>query len=94
MMMFHREVLAKLRLLRAAAVWAATGSVPKIADPLGADLRWTEEDGKLRLWSVGGDGKDDEGQGEWYPNRPNPKNDIVLELPESAVAKSLPQLKR
>jgi hypothetical protein len=84
----RREALAKLRLLRAAALWSATGRVPKLADPFGTDLMAKEEDGKIIIWSAGSDGKDEGGKGAWDPGIPSDAersktgNDIVLQLPK------------
>jgi hypothetical protein len=76
----RREVAAKLRLLRAAALWGASGKAPKLADPLGTDLKVKEEDGKIRIWSVGRDGNDAGGNGAWNPDSSKPGDDIVLEF--------------
>jgi hypothetical protein len=65
--------LARLRLLRSAAAYRATGGVLELVDPLGGKLLHKNENGKLKLWSVGTDGKDDGGAG----------SDIVIEVPVS-----------
>jgi hypothetical protein len=76
----HRTVLAKIRLLRAAALWKATGKLRKLPDPFGTDLMTKEEGGILRIWSAGSDGKDQAGQGSWDLD-PDGPSDIVLEIP-------------
>jgi hypothetical protein len=70
---WHRGLLARLRLLRSAAAYRATGEVLKLVDPLGGKLLHKKENGKLKTWSVGTDGKDDGGAG----------SDIVIEVPVS-----------
>jgi hypothetical protein len=79
-MTVHREVIARLRLLRAAAIWGATGKAPTLADPLGTDLKMKEEGGKITIWSAGRDGKDGGGNGAWNPAPSKPGDDIVLEF--------------
>jgi hypothetical protein len=83
----RREVIARLRLLRAAALWGASGKAPKLADPLGTDLKMKEEDGKIRIWSVGRDGKDAGGTGSWNHDPSKPGDDIVLEFPKPPKSK-------
>lgn len=75
----HREVLARLRLLRATAGYLATGKAPRLEDPFGKDLLTPQESGKTKIWSLGTNGKDDGGVGGW-PRAPH-QPDIVVELP-------------
>ncbi len=72
----EREHLARLRLIRLAATWRATGQVPPVDDPFGDTLRWSVSAGTLRAWSVGSDGVDDGGSGDWTGGA-----DLVLEVP-------------
>jgi hypothetical protein len=66
-----RERRAQLRLLRAAAHFAATGEVQALSDPFGSDLRYRQEGSALIVWSVGPDGVDDHGDARreksWRP---------------------------
>jgi len=71
-----RQRRAQLRTLRIAVHWAATGKLLDLDDPFGAKIRTEEKDGKLRTWSVGKDGADDGGAGDWKTGH----GDIVLEL--------------
>jgi hypothetical protein len=72
-----RERRAHLRLLRAAVRFRATGEVSPLGDPFGAGLTHVVKDGRLKVWSVGRDGVDDGGSGEW---RARAGKDIVLEV--------------
>jgi hypothetical protein len=63
-------------MLRMAVHARATGKPLDLDDPFGAKLRTEEKDGKLRIWSIGPDGVDDGGAGEWKTD----VKDIVLEL--------------
>jgi hypothetical protein len=74
----HRERLTMLRLVRAAALFRATGKTPAIEDPFGASLFFKEESGKARIWSVGPDGKNQNGVGNFDRGGP----DMVLEIPK------------
>ena len=74
----HDEVLARLRLLRAATGFLARGTVPQLADPFGSSLLHKQDGGKTKIWSVGEDGKDDGGPGGWTNSPGQP--DIVLEI--------------
>ncbi len=58
-----REVLARLRILRAYTAWRATHTVPDLADPFGDRIR--ADVGAPRFWSVGEDGFDEDGLGTW-----------------------------
>jgi hypothetical protein len=72
----HLEALAKLRLVRAETLFRATGRMPTIADPFGASLLSKEEAGGLKIWSIGYDGINDNGVGDWERGQP----DIVSEI--------------
>lgn len=78
-MQVNRETLAHLRLLRAAAIWNATGKMPMIADPFGTYLKSKEAGGHITIWSLGADGADNSGKGKWDADRA-PGADIVLEV--------------
>lgn len=71
-----RERRAHVRLLRAAAMWKAGEPVPELEDPFGTKLLHSVTGGRLKVWSVGRDGVDSGGKGEWRPNG----HDIVLEV--------------
>jgi hypothetical protein len=71
-----RERHAQLRLLRAAVHWKRTGELLDLDDPLGAKLKSAKTGEGMRFWSVGADGLDHSGSGEW---RPKAGADIVLE---------------
>jgi hypothetical protein len=70
---------ARLRLLRIAAVHQATGEFLELEDPFGGTLRRAEIGCHYKLWSVGRDGSDDGGDGDWKQRSTNIK-DIVLEI--------------
>lgn len=74
-----RQFHARIRLVRAALVYRATGQVPALDDPFGTTLRWARDPGGLRLWSVGQDGVDGGGVGSWL--QPKQNEDIVLLIP-------------
>ena len=74
---FLRPTLARLRLVRMAAQYAATGKVPFLEDPFGDKLLSAQTGAEMRFWSIGGDGTDDGGIGEWNPRV---GQDIVLKL--------------
>jgi hypothetical protein len=72
-----RRGLARLRLLRLAAHYLSTGEWSEIEDPFGTKLLHSPRNGKLKAWSVGPDGTNDGGDGDWA----DPKGrDIVLEI--------------
>lgn len=73
----ERAYLARLRLVRAALTWRATGQVPEIPDPFGDTIRWTESGGALHAWSAGTNGVDDGGSGDWELLG----SDLVIEVP-------------
>ena len=70
---------ARLRLLRIAAVHRATGEFLELEDPFGGTLRRAEIGCRYKVWSVGRDGSDDGGDGDWKQRSTNIK-DIVLEI--------------
>jgi hypothetical protein len=72
-----REQRTHLQLVRGAAHYRTTGSLPVLDDPFGTKLLGSEQGGKVKIWSVGWDRVDDGGKGEWKP-RAGP--DIVLEF--------------
>ena len=71
----HREAVAHVRLLRAGASFLATGKMPTIPDPFGTNLLHKQEAGKTRIWSLGTDGSNQNGAGNWEG-----KPDMVLEI--------------
>jgi len=71
-----RQRRAQLRLLRIAIHLKATGKLLDLDDPFGAKMRTEEKDGRVRIWSVGKDGVDGGGIGDWKTE----SNDVVLEL--------------
>lgn len=76
----EREVRAKIRLLRMAAHYRATGEVLELEDPLGAKMRTVKTGGTLQIWSVGSNGVDDGGAGTFKPQAGKAQSDIVLEV--------------
>ena len=73
-----RTLRAHLRLLRAAVHYRRTGEVLELDDPFGTKLLHREGGGRLRVWSVGIDGVDQHGKGNWDSRV---IEDIVLEVP-------------
>jgi hypothetical protein len=71
----HREALAHLRLLRAATAFLATGKAPVMADPFGENLLFKQEGNQAKIWSIGSDGVDQNGVGNWGGHP-----DMVLEI--------------
>jgi hypothetical protein len=71
-----RDCRARLRLLRAAARFRATGELLALDDPYGDKIRSSITETRLKLWSVGADGVDDGGTGGWDSRG----KDIVLEV--------------
>jgi hypothetical protein len=53
----------------------ATGEMPNLADPFGDKLLYNQEGGKPKIWSIGSDGTNQNGVGNWQ-GRP----DMVLEI--------------
>jgi hypothetical protein len=72
-----RERRAQLRLLRMAAHYLASGDVRALGDPLGTDLQHRIGENRLKLWSVGAEGVDHGGIGDWDPAK---GKNIVLEV--------------
>ncbi|HUR38913.1 MAG TPA: hypothetical protein VM222_05445 [Planctomycetota bacterium] len=71
-----RERLAQLRLLRAGLRYRRTGELLDLDDPFGTKLRSAKSGDGMKFWSVGADGIDNGGVGEY---RPRSGADIVLE---------------
>ncbi len=72
-----RRTLARLRLLRAYAMWRSTGTAPDLTDPFGGTIRSDVTGPRPRFWSRGVDGNDERGVGAWDTDTV----DIVLEQP-------------
>jgi len=72
-----RELRANLQLLRAGARFRATGKLPIVADPYGDTLRTELKGDRLKIWSVGPNGVDDGGSGDW---RRKMGKDMVYEV--------------
>jgi hypothetical protein len=53
------------------------GVLQPLDDPFGDKLRWSQRGHILKLWSIGGDGIDDGGLGDWATKG---SRDIVLEV--------------
>jgi hypothetical protein len=70
----QREVRAKLRLLRSGITVITTGEMPAMTDPFGTNLRYRKDADSITIWSLGRDGKDQNGDGEYTP-------DISLTIP-------------
>lgn len=73
----RRDRLAQLRLLRTAAHYLVTGNILELDDPFGSKLKHSEAFDVLRLWSVGKNGTDDGGKGDWKGSHPD---DIVFDV--------------
>jgi hypothetical protein len=74
-----REIQARLRLLRVAVRYRATGEILDLADPLGARICHRLQRTRLTIWSAGRDGVDDGGVGDWKRTGDKVK-DLVLEV--------------
>ena len=72
-----RERRVQLTLLRVAAHYRATGEILDLDDPFGAKLITSKTGDHLKVWSVGRDGVDDGGLGDW---RHTSGRDIVLDV--------------
>ena len=72
-----RLPLARIRLLRVAAHYKATGEFLDVEDPYGGTLRRAEDACRWRIWSVGYDGVDNGGWGDWG-TRYTPLIDVAL----------------
>jgi hypothetical protein len=70
-----RSLRAKLRLLRVATHFLATGETLELDDPFGKKLRHSFAGNSLRVWSLGMDGIDNGGEGGWEDG-----NDCVLQV--------------
>jgi len=73
-----RSARAHLRLLRTAARYRQTGEMLSLDDPFGGKLLHQASEGRLKIWSVGKDGVDQSGRGNWDSR---PVDDIVLDVP-------------
>jgi hypothetical protein len=73
-----RTARAHLRILRTATHFRATGEVLDLDDPFGTKLLRQRDNDHIKVWSVGRDGVDQQGQGNWDAL---PAQDIVLEVP-------------
>ncbi len=71
-----RDGRARLRLLRIATRFLACDEVLDLDDPFGSKLRHEAAGSRLKAWSVGADGRDDGGAGDWARNA----KDLVLEV--------------
>lgn len=60
-----RGNLAFIRVLRIACSFLATGEFPILADPFGGKMLTSRTGGRLKVWSVGANGIDDGGVGNW-----------------------------
>jgi len=69
---------AHVRLLRIATAFLSGTDVPDLADPFGEGLRMEPIPGGIKIWSVGPDGVDHAGTGEW---KPAAGKDILLTVP-------------
>ena len=76
---YLRRGRAKLRILRIASRFRATGDVLQLEDPYGSTLLHARTGGALKIWSVGKDGIDDGGQVVW-DRSDRPGEDIGLEV--------------
>jgi hypothetical protein len=64
-----RQVRARLRLLRVAVQFQATGEILDLEDPFGARLLHQANGTHLKVWSLGKEGVDKIGSGQWrYEN--------------------------
>lgn len=74
----ERSTRARLRMLRTASHYLASGEFLELDDPFGTKLRHADDDRMIRIWSLGLDGVDQNGNGEW--KREVPASDILLEF--------------
>jgi len=74
---WHRSAQAHLRLLRTAVRYRRTGEVLDLDDPFGTKLLHQVNGGRLKVWSVGIDGVDQQGKGNWDSRV---IEDVVLEI--------------
>jgi hypothetical protein len=71
-----REKKAQIRIARIAAHFLRTGEVISMDDPFGAKIQTKRTGDSLKIWSIGADGFDNLGVGDWKGEF----NDIVLEV--------------
>jgi len=71
-----RQRRAQIRMLRTAVHQRATGDLLDLDDPFGTKLKTAKSGTGLKVWSLGLNGIDDGGTGDWKGN----EKDIVLEL--------------
>jgi len=77
-----RRKLAQLRLLRTLLHRRRTGQWLELDDPFGAKLFHAETETHDKAWSVGRDGVDDGGKGDWVNAwKPRAGEDLILEVP-------------
>jgi hypothetical protein len=74
-----RQLRARLRLLRLALHRRTTGAWLDLEDPYGGRLRHEETETLLRVWSLGADAVDHQGQGTWECSD---RRNLVLEVPK------------
>lgn len=74
----HRGHRAQLRLIRTAARYRATGELLELPDPFGDKLKSRLADDALKIWSVGTEGKDHGGVGNFSLDAD--AQDILLEV--------------
>jgi hypothetical protein len=72
----HHYALTRLLLLQAAAGFLATGQTPTLRDPFGDKLLSEQNGGKAKFWSLGRDGTNQNGRGDWVGGEP----DLVFEI--------------
>jgi hypothetical protein len=71
----QRDTLARLRLLQAATTFLIAGKTDPIADPFGDKLFFEVNGRTVKIWSVGENGKNENGVGAWLS-----ETDIVFEM--------------
>jgi hypothetical protein len=69
-----RHLRTRVRLLRVAAHYRASGDILELDDPLGTKLLHKVEPDQMRFWGVGNNGKDDGGDG-------SSSDDIIVVIP-------------
>jgi hypothetical protein len=74
-----RRTRARFRLFRSILHRRRTGEWPDLDDPFGAKILHSETETHLRAWSVGPDGVDNGGRGNWTASAPG--EDLLLEVP-------------
>jgi hypothetical protein len=73
---YYRHLRAQLRLLWVASAFLGSGELLDLEDPFGGRVKTAQAGGALKVWSVGGNGIDDGGIGDWGLK----SLDIVLEV--------------